>query len=59
MDLRGRKGGKRYEKGEKEREKREEKAAKRLEFEPKVRICSVVHGYGRRTVPHPPCSTER
>ena len=41
MDLRGRKGGKRYEKGEKEREKREEKAAKRLEFEPKVRICSV------------------
>ena len=31
----------RYEKGEKEREKREEKAAKRLEFEPKVRICSV------------------
>ena len=41
MDLRGRKRGKRYEKGEKEREKREEKAAKRLEFEPKVRICSV------------------
>ena len=41
MDLRGRKGGKRYEKGEKEREKREEKAAKRLEFEPKVRICSM------------------
>ena len=41
MDLRGRKGGKRYEKREKEGEKREEKAAKRLEFEPKVRICSV------------------